>query len=160
MTETIRHATEADYPAVNEILEQDSAFHAELEPDWMTDTSGISLAEFSEYISDSNKEMLLCERDGLTLGIIQLSVGVVGDPGMKFQPFGSIDEIAVAEKYRGTGIGNALMMAAESWAKENSLKMLRLDVWSKNDPAIGLYEKHDFKKIRYRMYREISEGDT
>lgn len=160
MAEFIRKATEWDFPAIDSILVQESEYHIELEPDWMADRSGIDQSVYDEYLSASDKEILVCEREGIPVGVIQLSIGAGGDPGMKYQPFGSIDEIAVAEHCRGQGIGNKLMLAAESWARENELKMLRLEVWSKNQRAIGLYKKHKFEVIRHRMFREINDDDT
>ena len=160
MTDYIRNAVAEDFDEVDVILVQGSIYQITLEPDWMADTTGITKSDFDDYIDDPKKDILVCERNGELIGVIQLSIGIVEDKGLKYQPFGCIDEIAVADDYRSQGVGSTLMKAAENWALERSLKMLRLDLWSKNSHAIGLYEKHGFKLIRQRMFRVIDENDA
>lgn len=160
MTDIIRMAVPEDFKLVDAVLEQGSIYQIALEPDWMSDTTGISNSDFNEYLCNPEKDILVCERNDQIVGVVQLSVGTVEDAGLKHQPFGCIDEIAVADEFHSQGIGSILMKAAESWASDHSLKMLRLDLWSKNNHAIGLYKKHGFKTIRQRMFRTIGEGDT
>lgn len=159
MTDIIRKAVPQDFKSVDAVLVQGSIVQIALEPDWMTDTTGISNSDFDDYVCNSEKDILVCERDNQLIGVVQLSIGIVEDAGLKHQPFGCIDEIAVADEFQSQGIGSSLMKAAESWALERSLKMLRLDLWSKNSHAIALYEKHGFKTIRQRMFRTIGEDD-
>tara|TARA_R110002167_G_scaffold70453_4_gene198736 strand:- start:61410 stop:61892 length:483 start_codon:yes stop_codon:yes gene_type:complete len=160
MTDKIQKAVPEDFALVDTVLVQGSVYQIALEPDWMSDTTGISNSDFNDYLGNPEKDILVCERDDQLVGVIQLSVGTVEDAGLKHQPFGCIDEIAVADAFQSQGIGSSLMKAAESWALDRSLKMLRLDLWSKNDHAIGLYKKHGFETIRQRMFRTIGEGDT
>ncbi len=160
MTDKIRKAVSEDFDEVDAVLVQGSIYQIALEPDWMADTTGITKSDFDDYIGNPQKEILVCERNDDLIGVIQLSIGVVEDEGLKHKPFGCVDEIAVADDYRSQGVGSTLMTAAETWAQENSLKMLRLDLWSKNSHAIGLYEKHGFKIVRQRMFRTIGENDT
>lgn len=158
MSEEVRRATLDDYRVVNRILEQDSIFHASLEPDWMTDTSGIAEHDYCEYLAHTDTELLVCVRDGSVVGLIQLRIGSGGDPGMRYQPYGWVDEVAVEESMRSTGIGKALMMAAEKWAKESGLKMLMLDVWLRNRRAISLYEAMGYEPFRQRMFHPIDDA--
>ncbi len=157
VTDIIRPAAQSDYEVVNRILEQDSAFHASLEPDWMTDLSGIAMDEFMKYLDDDDLALLVCEREDMVVGLVQLRKGTGGDPGMKHRPYGWIDEIAVEESLRGGGIGTALMDASEAWAKENGLKMLMLDVWSTNERAIGLYDRKGYSTFRQRMFKTVED---
>ncbi|MCP5347649.1 MAG: GNAT family N-acetyltransferase [Gammaproteobacteria bacterium] len=160
MIDKIRKAAKEEFDAIDAVLEQGSIYQIAIEPDWMADTTGISQSDFNDYIGNPEKDILVCERNGQIVGVIQLSVGFVEDPGLRHQPFGCIDEIAVADGFRSQGVGSKLMSAAESWAIDRSLKMLRLDLWSKNIHAVKLYEKHGFSVIRQRMFRTIGSNDT
>ena len=52
--------------------------------------------------------------------------------------------MAVAEGWRGRGVGTALMEACVDWARERGVHKLALQVWPHNDAAIHLYEKFGF----------------
>ena len=58
-----------------------------------------------------------------------------------------IETINVDPQYRGLGIGQKLITAAESEMYPQSIKRVRLEVSSGNISAIRLYEKLGFKKI-------------
>ena len=54
-------------------------------------------------------------------------------------------EIFIALKYRGGGIGKAMMQTLISWAQENPvIEKLSLSVFADNLPAVQLYEKLGF----------------
>jgi len=54
--------------------------------------------------------------------------------------------LMVARKYRGDGIGKYLLNSTLSWAKNKNLKIVKLSVFSDNEIAINLYQKHGFKE--------------
>jgi len=155
MSEIVRKAKESDYVVVNAILEEDAIFHVNLEPDWVTDCTGISISDYSEWLTQQNKELLVLEVEGEVIGVLQLKVGEGGDPNMKYQPYGWIDEIAISEHKRDQGFGRKLMDASESWAKEKGLKILILDVWKSNKRALAVYARHGYSTHRERMFKEI-----
>jgi ribosomal protein S18 acetylase RimI-like enzyme len=155
MNVLIRLAIKCDYSKINMILEEDAQFHVDLEPDWMTDTSGISESEFCEWLDAQDKDILVLETEEEVIGLVQLRVGEGGDPGMKNKPYGWVDEIAISTASRNQGYGSKLMHAAEAWAKEKELKMLMLDVWKKNERAIAVYENQGYSSFRQRMFKEI-----
>ncbi|HEX9774642.1 MAG TPA: GNAT family N-acetyltransferase [Actinomycetota bacterium] len=49
--------------------------------------------------------------------------------------------ITVARDYRGLGVGSALIEAAESWALEHDVSIMRLGVFVTNPRARALYER-------------------
>lgn len=55
--------------------------------------------------------------------------------------------LAVHPDFLGTGIGKALMEAVIAFCREKQVKAIRLDVYEKNSPAIGLYKKYGFSYI-------------
>jgi len=54
---------------------------------------------------------------------------------------GHVADLAVTENARRMGVGKALMKAGEAWARERRLRVLSLDVWSTNDPALSFYRQ-------------------
>ncbi|UEL49831.1 GNAT family N-acetyltransferase [Terrisporobacter hibernicus] len=54
---------------------------------------------------------------------------------------------AIHPDYWCQGVGKELLKFAEKQANKMNIKVLRLDVYEKNLPAIKLYEKFGFKYI-------------
>jgi RimJ/RimL family protein N-acetyltransferase len=54
--------------------------------------------------------------------------------------------MAVAEGWRGRGVGTALMQRCVDWARDQGIHKLALQVWPHNDAAIRLYEKFGFER--------------
>ena len=155
MSEIVRKGKVSDYSIVNQILEEDAIYHVNLEPDWMSDCTGISKDEYVNWLNQDKQDLLVLEVDEKVIGVVQLRVGEGGDPGMKHQPYGWIDEIAIAESKRNRGYGRILMDASEDWARTQGLKMLILDVWKSNKQAIAVYNRQGFSTHRQRMFKTI-----
>ncbi len=72
---------------------------------------------------------------------------------------GSVDNIAVAPKWRRQGAADALMNAALERARALALSFITLEVRASNAAAIALYKKHGYaevgrRKDYYRAPRE------
>lgn len=83
--------------------------------------------------------------DGAQVGQLGLqSHGGIGELGM-----------AVDARWRGRGVGSALMAAAIVWACDHDLHKLALQLWPHNTPALRLYQKFGFVEEGrlYRQYR-------
>lgn len=50
----------------------------------------------------------------------------------------------VADEARGHGLGSALVEAVAQWGRDTGSQVLRLDVMTDNEAAIGLYERVGF----------------
>lgn len=59
-----------------------------------------------------------------------------------------LDDLSVAEPYRGQGIGTALIRQAEEYAKSISIPNIVLHVEKNNLQAMRLYERLGFKRER------------
>jgi len=55
--------------------------------------------------------------------------------------------IAVAEKYRGVGLGAIMMNQLISFAKQQGVREIKLSVDNDNEAAIQLYQKLGFKLV-------------
>jgi len=58
-------------------------------------------------------------------------------------------DMAVARKIRRQGVGKALLLAGQEWAREHGYKQIILEVQSKNVPAINLVQKLGFDFCGY-----------
>ena len=123
----IRFYTDADAPHI-----------AELEKECFADPwSQNAITEAAEY----GTVFLLAEQDGKILGYL----------GMKpVLDEGYISNVAVTSSARGKGIGSALLEKLTSYAKENGIKTISLEVRPSNAPAIALYEKFGYKQVGRR----------
>jgi ribosomal protein S18 acetylase RimI-like enzyme len=82
--------------------------------------------------------VLIAQRsDGTPLGFISLKVGA----DVAGVERGHVADLAVTEDARRSGVGRALMQAAEAWARERGFDVLSLDVWSTNDAALAFYRR-------------------
>lgn len=67
--------------------------------------------------------------------------------------------IAVDKAYQNFGIGSKLLDHLVAWAKDESVKKIWLEVSTKNQAAISLYQKFDFKVmgLRKNYYQKLGE---
>jgi len=68
--------------------------------------------------------------------------------------------LMVAAGHRRSGVGTALMAAAEEWARSAGVRKLELHVFPHNEPAVRLYEKlgYDREGLRRRHYARAEGG--
>lgn len=66
--------------------------------------------------------------------------------------------ISVKDLYRGKGVGTLLMKSAESFARARGARRIELDVLSKNEGAIRLYERLGYI-IEGRRHNAVEDGD-
>lgn len=93
--------------------------------------------ELQDYLSTPDKIVLMAYVDGILAGIIRLS--------RAWNLYAFIDDIGVFLEYRKTGVGRALMFAAEEWAKEHDLKGLALEMQDNNMDAARFYKACGFE---------------
>ena len=61
--------------------------------------------------------------------------------------YGLVSDLVVASKFRRQGIGRKLLEAAESYAKSNDVRWLRIGVLAENHSADNLYDSMGFKRL-------------
>ena len=69
--------------------------------------------------------------------------------------YGLIADLMVLEEYRGKGIGQKLLVAAEAHARDRDVRWLRIGVLAKNAAAESLYSKSGFSKIYVEREKEL-----
>ena len=105
---------------------------------------------FSDAVADTNAVFLVADEHVVNSGGDEADI-VVGYIGMYLSPpEGEISNVAVAEVFRGGGVGGALMAAMQEQAVMRGIDQIYLEVRCSNIPAICLYEKAGFEEIGVR----------
>jgi ribosomal protein S18 acetylase RimI-like enzyme len=66
-----------------------------------------------------------------------------------------VADLAVREDVRGSGVGRALMRAAEAWARAQGLAAVGLDVWSTNARAMAFYDRLGYRPESLHLIKEL-----
>jgi ribosomal protein S18 acetylase RimI-like enzyme len=89
--------------------------------------------------------------DGARLGFVSLRVREdVGGIGR-----GHVADLAVIEGARRSGVGSALMNAAEAWARERGFPALSLDLWATNERARSFYETLGYAAESLGLFKRL-----
>jgi putative acetyltransferase len=87
--------------------------------------------------------------DGRVVGMLHVEISRHG--------FGELGML-VDRRWRGRGVGSALVAATANWARDQGLHKLSLEVFAHNTAAIALYRKAGFTEEgrRVRQYRRAN----
>jgi RimJ/RimL family protein N-acetyltransferase len=91
---------------------------------------------FDEYLRDPDAVTFLAEADG----------GLVGNLGVEVRRGIADLGMMVDARWRGRGVGSALMETCIAWATEHGAHKLVLEVWPHNTVAQSLYRKYGFEQ--------------
>jgi ribosomal protein S18 acetylase RimI-like enzyme len=99
-----------------------------------------------------------CGGGGELAGLaVLVEKAVPASPVRPARRFVEVENLAVAERHRGAGIGRLLMRHAELWARGRGVDVLELSVWEFNRGALGFYEGLGFETATRRMTRRLGE---
>jgi len=133
---TIRQATASDVEAL--VALENAAF----------DSDRLSRRSFYRFIASSSADLLVAQGDKGIAGYVLVLYRRTTSVARTYS-------IAVAAEARGSGLGDALMQAAEEAARRHGELFMRLEVRFDNAPAIALYERRGYKRFgRYLDYYE------
>jgi ribosomal protein S18 acetylase RimI-like enzyme len=153
MNMEIRVVTEVDFEQVGIIFAEENRFDAELVPEIVQIADPIMTHEwFDDVLNDLEKNLFVAEIGKEVVGVARVELSnSVDDPIFRQRRFVHINDIAVAAAHRGRGIGRALMERIYHWARAQSITEIELQVWERNDRAIGFYEKLGYQKWHRTM---------
>jgi len=107
-----------------------------------------------DYYDDPNKLMVVT-----VIGENVVSMSDVDTGSRKRRQHTGQIGISILPEYRRMGLGTAIMQAMIDWAAAHpEIEKLALGVWSRNTPAIGLYQKMDFVE-EGRKVRDVKYAD-
>lgn len=109
----------------------------------------LSEARFAEYLADPNRELLLAEDDGETVGYAMVVHGDPADPDVAAavgpRPTSELSKLYVLPDRHGGGLAAALIEDAVTLAVEHGALTIWLGVNQENARANRFYEKHGFE---------------
>ncbi|MCU1462372.1 MAG: GCN5-related N-acetyltransferase [Acidimicrobiales bacterium] len=105
---------------------------------------------FVDRLGAGDAVTLLAEADGALVGTLSLHINHgIADVAM-----------AVADGWRGQGLGTALMTAAVAWSRDRGAHKLALQHWPHNHAAHALYERFGFaEEGRLRRHWRRRNGE-
>jgi GNAT superfamily N-acetyltransferase len=153
---TIRQATAEDAEAVTRLAEGLTG-HLRSAPTLLND-EGTTVAETREWLTKERHALWLAEQDGQAVGYIRFQPPdptvshIVQDPGTA-----SCTGAYVLPEVRGSGVAEALLKRAVSWAREEGLARCAVDFESENPTASGFWLKH-YDPVDYSLIRYIDDA--
>lgn len=126
-------------------------------PSWrrvpqMIDTDTLVIGRALEGLSAGATILVAEDAGGKPLGFIH----VCGDADYySREECGHIADVVVAPEARGRGVGEALLAAAEQWARARGYSLLTLNVFIENTHARALYERTGFGAEIIRYVKEL-----
>lgn len=147
MADSIRVARVDDIPAMAGLLGELFAIEADFQPDPVRQEAGLKL-----LLQSPSAKIWVAEREGRAVGMITLQLLVSTAEG---GPVGLIEDVVVAQAWRGHGLGRELLVVSERWARENGLKRLQLLADSGNGQALEFYRRMGWHTLSLRALRKI-----
>jgi ribosomal protein S18 acetylase RimI-like enzyme len=136
----IRNATAIDAASIVRLIRQ------------LGDDAEVTEAYVLQYLSGTERAVLLAQRGDAVEGLLSYSVRAdlfhAGNSVL-------IEELVVDEKYRGEGIGDALMKALLDRLRGLDCKEVCLAVMPDNEGAIRFYKRHGLVEEALFLERHI-----
>jgi ribosomal protein S18 acetylase RimI-like enzyme len=136
-----RQATREDLPEIVRMLADD--FLGSARERYENPLPESYVKAFEEIDADKNNELIVAERDGEIVGMLQLTF----TPSISFQggKRATVESVRVDSKYRGQGIGKEMMRWVINRAREEGCISLQLTTNSERTDAHRFYENLGFK---------------
>ena len=157
---TIRPRTAADFDALVD-LDLASAHHAQLDPEFYRVPDRAAVAAFLERrLAELDGEILVAVAGRQVIGMVGVAMQDPPDPGSIIRAVPTVDlGISVLDEWRGRGVGQALMAAAERWATERGAGRMVLDMSSENAGALRFYQRLGYRQHGLLLCRALEVGD-
>lgn len=147
MNSIIREATLGDLDrGLLDVFIEGYRYHQNGRPDVFADISDETLKE--DLISNfENLSTIVILDNDVVVGY--LSYKIKGKHSKKL----NVDQLVIAEKYRGKGLGKRLMEEVKNIALNSNCDRIELNCWMFNDSALKMYEHIGFnrQRIMYEM---------
>jgi len=133
-------------------------YHAELDPLFTRSAEGhVSYREYTRKLMSEQKACVLVALDGENVVGFSLSMVANYPPPLARRIYGYISDVAVAQTYRGRGIGEKMVRKTLAWFAEQGITRVELRVSSCNDVALSFWERRGFREYVKVMQRDLDE---
>ena len=107
----------------------------------------------AEWLNRLKNPVFAALRGGEPVGIM----GLLVQRGEKMAHRAALIMVYLRDSERGTGLAETLLRAVTSFARDNGIRQLELNVSVENEGAIRFYERHGFTRVG-RMPRAVIEA--
>lgn len=156
---TIRPAVPEDEPAMVELQQASALHHATIDPErWRATTLDEEVASRRHWHAvEPRHEAIVAVSDGRAIGMIELWLRrPKGPPGARIPSVRVDYGIAVADEWRGRGVGTALLRAAEEWGSAHGADRMSMNLDAANSGALRLYERLGYTVHGLEMDKPIT----
>lgn len=123
-----------DIPALVELLATLFSIEADFKPDVAKQIKGLRMLILSP---ETGVIKVARDNEGLAIGMVSAQLVISTAQGA---PSAWVEDMIIDEKYRGIGLGKALLNDTLAWAKQKGASRAQLLVDIKNEPALGYYQ--------------------
>jgi GNAT superfamily N-acetyltransferase len=135
----IREATKSDLPVIGKLLEDLT--------NAMDDTEGIDIGiaikTCEHLLNDASSYILVAAMEGTPVGFINFTIR---QTILHRSPSALIDELVVAEEYRGKGVGKQLVLAAIEKCRQLGCCEVEVSTEKINLKARKFYKRYGFEE--------------
>ena len=151
----VRQSRPEDQPAVERFLVEVALLHQQAHPERFRAPADPD-EPAPRAPGDSPRVVLVGELAGRVVGVATVEIRDTPDsPWLVPRRFASIESLVVAPDARRRGIGRDLLLACESWAKEQGATEMELSVWDFNTSALALYERSGYAALHHRLGKHL-----
>lgn len=128
--------------------------HHEIEPDIFKPYSESAMTGlFEDILSSSNTSAYVAFVEDAPAGYILMSMIYKEETCFRNSyAVVYIEQICVDARFRGTGVGKALVDCAKRFAHERSIPRIEMDYWSKNKNSGDFFRSQGFVNFNERLY--------
>ena len=110
------------------------------------DENGSHRSEIDRYFAERSETVLVAERDGALVGFVELSLRAYAE-GCESSPVAYLEGWYVAPNARGSGVGRALLRAAEEWGRSRGCSEFASDAEAENTASAEAHRASGFEEV-------------
>lgn len=149
----------ASFEHLSDILRLYQVLFAEmaaLQPDYYQPVDEHNQAFLKEIIAGERSDILLALVDEQPAGLALIKeMCTLPYACLRPHRYAFLMDLVVNPARRDSGLGTALLQAAEKWAKTRRLDYLELCVLTENQRAAALYQRHGYQPVMQTMRRSL-----
>lgn len=151
----IRNAEEKDWAAVTAIMSQVQEMHVAWRPDiYKPNPEMIPQAVFAKILESGT--CYVAQAEDKVVGVMLVAFCHSGNASHVERDVLYIDSMAVAQAYRGQGIGHAFFEKARQICQERKMQSIELQVNAENQAAYAMYRSCGFTERAIKMELPVS----
>lgn len=157
---SIREATIDDYEALCALFAQVDRVHYTALPEIFQPSGDPPRPRgyVEDILNDAQARLFVAEQGNMVVGLVEATLRESRHfASAAPQRWMDLRDIVVDERFRGIGIGKALLAHVEAWARSLGVTRIELTVWEFNTSAHALYERQGFRTLNRTMSKDLSE---